>query len=69
MPNDSFTSSQGQAWDQIALIRLDSEKQMGAIIPLNRDEADAIFFSGGQKLEIPAIAAETVKSLPPWERM
>lgn len=69
MPNDSFTSAQGQAWDQIALIKLGSEKQMGIIIPLNLDETDAIFFSGGQKLEIPAIGVETVKSLPPWERM
>lgn len=69
MPSDRFTSTQGQAWDQAALVKLGSEKQMGLLLPENPDEADALFFSGGQKLAIPAIGVEAVKSLPPWERM
>lgn len=68
MPNREITV-QGQAWDQVALKRYGSEKQMGSLLPANVDEIDALLFEGGIALEIPAIEPLRVKSLPPWERM
>ena len=68
MPKRDITV-QGQAWDQVALKRYGSEKQMGSLLPANVDEIDALLFEGGIALEIPAIEPLRVKSLPPWERM
>ena len=68
MPNREITV-QGQAWDQVALKRYGSEKQMGSLLPANVDEIDALLFEGGIALEIPAIEPLRVKSVPPWERL
>ena len=68
MPNN-FTTSQGYAWDQAALSRLGAETQMGALLPANVEEMDALQFGGGVSLSIPDVAPEARKSLPPWERM
>ena len=63
------TTIQGQAWDQVSLERYGSEKQMGALLPANADEIDALLFEGGVTLEIPEVEPLREKSLPPWERM
>ena len=68
MPNREITV-QGQAWDQVALKRYGSEKQMGSLLPANVDEIDALLFEGGIALEIPAIEPLRVKSVPPWGRL
>ena len=68
MPNKEITV-QGQAWDQVALKRYGSEKQMGALLPANVDESDVLLFKGGTALEIPEIQPLRVKSVPPWERL
>lgn len=68
MPNKEITV-QGQAWDQVALKRYGSEKQMSALLPVNVDEIDALLFEGGIALEIPVIEPLRVKSIPPWERL
>ncbi len=68
MPNSEITV-QGQAWDQVALKRYGSEKQMGVLLPANVDEIDALFFEGGISIEIPEVKPLRVKSIPPWERM
>lgn len=68
MPNREITV-QGQAWDQVALKRYGSEKQMGSLLPANVDEIDALLFEGGIALEIPVIEPLRVKSVPPWERL
>ena len=63
------TTIQGQAWDQAALKHYGSEKQMGALLPANADEIDALLFEGGVTHEIPEVEPLREKSLPPWERM
>ena len=67
--SQSHTTSQGHAWDQIALTRYGSEKQMGDLLPANVDELDCLAFAGGLELEIPESEPAAVRSLPPWERM
>lgn len=68
MANNAVTT-QGQAWDQIALDRLGSEKQMASLLPRNTDEMDALLFAGEVELAIPKVVRPAAKSLPPWERM
>ncbi len=68
MPSN-FITTQGQAWDQVALKRYGSEKQMGSLLSANVDEIDALLFEGGIALEIPEIEPLRVKSIPPWERL
>lgn len=68
MPSNEI-SLQGQAWDQVALKRYGSEKQMGVLLPANVDEMDALLLGGGNSLAIPKVEPLRVKSLPPWERM
>ena len=63
------TTTQGQAWDNIALNRLSSEKQMGVLLPANVDEIDTLLFEGGLDLAVPEVKPLRVKSVPPWERM
>ena len=69
MPNNVYTAAQGEAWDQAALARLGSEKQMSALLPDNVDEMDALLFGGGTPRIIPDVKPQTFRSLPPWERM
>lgn len=68
MPSNEITN-QAQAWDQVSLKRYGSEKQMGALLPANVDEIDALLFEGGVSLAIPIIEPLRVKSLPPWEKL
>ena len=68
MPSN-VTTSQGQMWDQVALIRYGSERQMGDLLPANVDELDCLAFAGGLELEIPEAQPAALRSLPPWERM
>lgn len=65
----SKKTSQGQAWDQLALENLGNEKQMGAILPLNVDDMDTLLFSAETEIRIPEIKTAVSRSLPPWERM
>lgn len=69
MERKPFTTTQGQAWDQVALERLGSEKQMSALLPVNPDEMDALLFSGEVSVAVPEVKPLAAKSLPPWKRM
>lgn len=69
MAVNQYTTTQGQAWDQISLARYGSEKQMHVLLPANVDEMDTLLFEGGLSLAVPDVQPLRVKSLPPWERM
>lgn len=69
MANEKYFTTQGQAWDQIALAKIGSELRMDAILPENPEEADALLFAGDVELTVPKIGVKPVKSLPPWEKM
>ena len=68
MPS-KVTTTQGQAWDQIALDRLGSEKQMDALLPRNVEEMDVLLLAGERRITVPDVQPKAVRSLPPWERM
>ncbi len=69
MPS-SFTTTQGQMWDQVALEEFGDELIMGDVLAANVDELDALVFSGDVRLNIPDEATPlAIQTLPPWERM
>ncbi len=68
MRNEEITT-QGQAWDQVALKHYGSEKLMDKLPPANVDEMDALLFEGGLSLAVPDVQPLRVKSVQPWERM
>ena len=69
MPS-SYTTTQGQMWDQVALEELGDELNMGDVLAANVDEMDALVFSGDVNLAVPDEATPlAVQTLPPWERM
>lgn len=69
MPS-SYTTTQGEAWDQIALSELGDEVLMSDLLPVNVAEMDALLFSGEVRLTIPDEVTETATvTLPPWEQM
>lgn len=65
----SHTTSQGEAWDQVAKERYGSEKDMAVLLPANPDEMDALLLSGETRLDVPDMPVRGTVSLPPWERM
>lgn len=67
--DSSEITTQGQAWDQIALKHYGSEKLMDKLPPANVDEMDSLLFAGGLELAVPDVQPMRVKSTPPWERM
>lgn len=68
MPS-KVTTSQGQAWDQIARAKYGHETQMGVILPANSDEADVLLHAGDAAVLVPDVAPKAIKALPPWERL
>lgn len=71
MPSDnSYLTTQGEAWDQIALSRLGKETHMDALLPENVEEMDALLLSGGLLVALPLPGARPRKRRPaPWERL
>lgn len=69
MPSKYVVTTQGQAWDMIALASLGSEKQMGFLLPENINETDTLLFGGNMRVAVPDIQPPAVRNLPPWERM
>ena len=64
----TYTTSQGDTWDIIALRQMDSEKYMSLIIEANSKYNQVVVFPAGITLMIPAVPAITAVTLPPWKR-
>lgn len=70
MLNKQHTTTQGEAWDQIALAEYDAEAAMGDLLWHNIDEMDALTLSGDIDVAVPSVGkAEAPRVLPPWERL
>lgn len=65
----TYTTKQGQAWDQIARDALGSEKLMHLLIRANPKHRYTVFFSAGAELKVPDVDSDQKpKSLPPWKK-
>lgn len=63
-------TTQGKAWDQLALESVGTEKRMPGIVKGNPEEADVLLFSGDVSVAVPtgAPSVPATETLPPWER-
>ena len=64
----TYTTSQGDTWDRIALDQMGSEKYMSLIIEANSKYNQVVVFPAGITLVIPAVPAISAVTLPPWKR-
>lgn len=66
---ETYTTIQGQAWDQIAREALGDEKLMHHMIRANPEHRRVVFFSAGVSLKIPDVKKENrPPELPPWKK-
>lgn len=64
----TYTTTQGDTWDVIALRQMGSEKYMSSLIEANQKYNSIVIFPAGILLTIPATVIQTAKTLPPWKR-
>lgn len=68
----TLTTTQGQAWDQLAKERLGTEFSMHKLLSANWQSRGVLLFSGDIAVTVPEQAAEAAKSpvasVPPWKR-
>lgn len=66
----TYTTTQGDAWDYIALKEMGSEMHTHILLKANPDHAKTNIFSSGITLNIPDIPESTViaDNLPPWKK-
>jgi len=65
----TYTTKQGQAWDQVAKEVLGSEKLMHEMLRANPEHRYTMFFSAGTVLTVPDVeVVNQPENLPPWKR-
>ena len=63
----SYTTVQGQTWDQIAKEVYGKEKYADVLMEANPKILDTFIFSAGVVVNTPEIAVEK-KEVPPWRK-
>ena len=68
MPS-TYTTKQGQAWDEVARQALGSEQLMHRLLEANPQHRYTVFFSAGTELVVPDIETDDKpETLPPWKK-
>lgn len=66
---NTYTTKQGDMWDQIARGLWGDTGLAGRLMEANPDYLDLFFFPAGIVLTVPEVNTEsTAASLPPWKR-
>ena len=68
MPDNTYTTVQGDTWDMVSLRVYGAEKYMDRLISANPDHRHTVFFAAGVVLSVPEIDAAPPETLPPWKR-
>lgn len=63
----TYTTQQGQTWDQISKAVYGSELHIGELMESNQKLLDIFVFSAGTVLTVPEIKKDTTNQ-PPWRR-
>ena len=63
----TYTTTQGQTWDQISKAVYGSELHIGELMESNPKLLDIFVFSAGTVLNVPEIKKDTTTQ-PPWRR-
>lgn len=64
----TYTTSQGQAWDQIAFDLWGSEAMTHHLLAANPEHRGTIIFSANVKLIIPDVSVPPIEEPPPWQQ-
>lgn len=64
--SDTYVTTQGEAWDQVALKVYGSERYAGYLMECNYSHLDTFIFSAGVVLQTPALPEETASDMPEW---
>lgn len=64
----TYTTVQGETWDQIAVKVYGSETLMYRLIQANPDHRETLFFAAGETLSVPVVEAAREVTIPPWKR-
>lgn len=62
----TYTTSQGQTWDEIALEVYGDEVYAGYLMENNFEQLDILIFSSGTILYTPELEEEYESETPPW---
>ncbi|MCD8204488.1 MAG: hypothetical protein LUC16_01495 [Coprobacillus sp.] len=62
----SYTTYQGQTWDQIAFDVYGDEIYADYVMENNYDYLDVLVFSGGEVLYVPPLPESLEGTMPPW---
>lgn len=68
MPNDTYTTIQGDMWDIVAKRTLGSEYYISDIIEANPTYREIVIFPANINLIIPIASTPLPENLPPWKR-
>ncbi len=63
---ETYTTKQGQTWDQVALEVYGEERHADFLMQNNFAHLDTLVFSSGEVLNTPELPVELDGSLPPW---
>ncbi|MCD8204516.1 MAG: hypothetical protein LUC16_01635 [Coprobacillus sp.] len=66
MAKTTYTTHQGQTWDEIALEVYGEERHADYLMANNFSLLDTLVFSDGVVLQTPALPVEIDGELPPW---
>lgn len=62
-----YTTKSGDTWDSIARVVYGDEYQAGRLMEANREHIGVFVFSGGVRLNTPAVESGQDGTLPPWK--
>ncbi len=69
MNSTSYITTEGDAFDALALRFFGEETMAWHIMEVNPDYRDVLIFEAGVQLKIPVVeATDNLKALPPWRR-
>lgn len=64
----TYTTIQGDMWDQIAIKTMGSAEAVGELMMHNRAYLDLYTFPAGVVLEVPEVTRLPSETVPPWKR-
>ena len=63
----TYTTSQGEAWDQVAYAIWGRENMAHHLLAANPTHRDVIFFPADLVLTVPDVEVEPIEEPPPWQ--
>ena len=65
----TYTTTQGEGWDEVALKVYGSELYSGVLMQANPSHLETFIFSAGEVLEVPDLPEEEDDTTPEWRKL